>query len=177
MVFRLDLHTWYSHYPNIAHRLTSNPQAQNIPLTTSYKNKPALISSTHLPHRLLTYAALHTPSTQPSLSEDIMLAHHASGTSPSDLSTLCSLAVKHGVFPTEAAAREFLDGDGMDKETEKEYAMARGMGVTGVPFFVFGGKWGVSGAIGEEGFGQVSDLVSVSRPRAGIPMSKLEPRD
>jgi predicted DsbA family dithiol-disulfide isomerase len=31
------------------------------------------------------------------------------------------------------------------------------MGVQGVPFFVFEDKWGVSGAIGEEGFQEVSD--------------------
>lgn len=132
---------------------------------SSYAGKPALISSTHLSHRLLTYAAAHSPTTQAALSDDLMLAHHGRGISPSDLPTLTSLAVKHSVFPTEDEARTFLQGKEMDAETERGYEEARRMGVQGVPFFIFGKgeegkgqgqKWGVSGAIGEEGFEEVS---------------------
>lgn len=114
-----------------------------------------MISSTHIAHRLLTYAAEHSPSTQAALSDDLMLSHHARGRSPSDLPTMASLAVKHSVFPTEEAALAFLKGNELDGEVKKGYDKAQRMGITGVPFFVFDGKFGVSGAIGEEGFQEV----------------------
>lgn len=84
-----------------------------------------------------------------------MLAHHGRGTSPSSIPLLTSAAVKHGVFPSEAAAKAFLESDEMDEEVNKGYDKARRMGISGVPFFVFDGQFGVSGAIGEEGFKEV----------------------
>ena len=121
----------------------------------SYQGKPALISATHTAHRLLTYAAQHSPSTQAALSDDLMLSYHGRGRSPSDLPIMASLAVQHSVFPTEEAALAFLKGDELDGEVKKGYEKAQRMGITGVPFFVFDGQFGVSGAIGEEGFKEV----------------------
>lgn len=66
------------------------------------------------------------------------------------------MAVKHGVFPDEKAAREWLDGKQCDKEVKKAYGTARDLGVTGVPFFVFQDKYAASGAMGTEEFVRVS---------------------
>lgn len=66
------------------------------------------------------------------------------------------MAVKHGIFPDEKAAREWLDGKQCDKEVKKAYGTARDLGITGVPFFVFQDKYAASGAMGTEEFVRVS---------------------
>lgn len=110
------------------------------------------ISSTQLAHRLQTYALCHRPSAQLPLVLDIFTGFHSEAKHPSDKQWLTSLAVKHGVFPDEKAAREWLDGKQCDKEVKKAYGTARDLGVTGVPFFVFQDKYAASGAMGTEEF-------------------------
>lgn len=63
------------------------------------------------------------------------------------------------MFDSEDQAREWLAGNEYDEEVKKGYGMARGMGVTGVPFFIFENKWAISGAVGEEAFVDVSRSV------------------
>lgn len=110
------------------------------------------ISSTQLAHRLQTYALCHRPSAQLPLVLDIFTGFHSEAKHPSDKPWLTSLAVKHGIFPDEKAAREWLDGKQCDKEVKKAYGTARDLGVTGVPFFVFQDKYAASGAMGTEEF-------------------------
>lgn len=114
------------------------------------------ISSTQLAHRLQTYALCHHPSAQLPLVLDVFTGFHSEAKHPSDKPWLSSLAVKHGIFPDEKAAREWLDGKQCDKEVKKAYGTARDLGVTGVPFFVFQDKYAASGAMGTEEFVQVS---------------------
>lgn len=92
-----------------------------------------------------------------------MLAHHASGRDPSDITQLSELAVKHGIFPSTSEAETFLTGGKqMDAEVRKGYYDAQRMGISGVPFFVFDDKYAVSGAVGEEAFLEVSPILSVT---------------
>ena len=48
-------------------------------------------------------------------------------------------------------------------EVEKAYERAKMMGVTGVPFVIVQDKWATSGAVGEEGFLEVSLCAMRSR--------------
>ncbi|WVQ79507.1 hypothetical protein IAT38_001606 [Cryptococcus sp. DSM 104549] len=111
-----------------------------------------LTSSTHVAHRLQTYALLHHPTAQLPLSLDIFDGHQCGPHHPSDIPWLAQLAVKHGVFPSEGEAKEWLEGNECDTEVRKAYVAAQQMGVTGVPFFVFDDKWAASGAMGTEEF-------------------------
>lgn len=113
-------------------------------------------SSSHLAHRLQTYALLQYPEKQLSLAMDIFELYHIHGVHPADKPSLASLAVKHGVFETTEEATEWLDGDECEKEVEAGYGIAKRMGITGVPFFVFEGKYAASGAMGVEEFVHVS---------------------
>lgn len=109
------------------------------------------ISSSHLAHRLLSFALLHYPARQPHLAMDLLIAHHIGGCHPSDRRLLASLAVRHGIFRQEEDALRWLEGDELDAEVRRAYLTAHRLGVSGVPFFVFQDRWAASGAGGVDG--------------------------
>ena len=63
--------------------------------------------------------------------------------------------MRYGLFSNRTDALRWLEGDECDYEVTRAYAVARRMGVTGVPFFVFGTRWGASGAVGVPRFLEV----------------------
>ncbi|GFZ50217.1 hypothetical protein JCM24511_07972 [Saitozyma sp. JCM 24511] len=111
-----------------------------------------LVSSTHLAHRLQTYTLLNHPDLQLPLAMSLFSLVHEAGLAPSDRSALASVAVQHGVFPSLEEALRFLDSDECDAEVKRAYTMARRVGVTGVPFFVFQDRYAASGAMGVDEF-------------------------
>lgn len=76
--------------------------------------------------------------------ERLMRAHFAEGRDLSDRATLAELAAEAGLDRDEVA--RVLSGDGFAAEVRTDEAQARGLGIGGVPFFVFGGRYAVSGA-------------------------------
>jgi predicted DsbA family dithiol-disulfide isomerase len=115
-----------------------------------------LVSSTHLVHRLQTYTLLSQPDLQLPLAMSLFSLVHEAGVAPSDRPALASVAVQHGVFPSQEEAMRFLDSDECDGEVKRAYTMARRVGVTGVPFFVFQDRYAASGAMGVDEFVKVS---------------------
>lgn len=78
----------------------------------------------------------------------------------------------------DAAALEGMDGalvkqlldEGRDTDViQSEDMMARELGISGVPFFIFEGKYGVSGAQPAEALLQVIDKVALDPPAAAGP--------
>lgn len=78
----------------------------------------------------------------------------------------------------DAAALEGMDGalvkqlldEGRDAEAvQSEDMMARELGITGVPFFIFEGKYGVSGAQPPEALLQVIDRIAAESGTAASP--------
>ncbi|KAK6908989.1 hypothetical protein L486_01362 [Kwoniella mangroviensis CBS 10435] len=110
------------------------------------------VSSTHLAHRIQTYALLKNPSKQLPLAMDIFEGFNGYKKDPSDKQWLSSLAVKHSVFENEQQATQWLEGNECDEQVRQSYMIAKKLGVTGVPFFVFQGQYAASGAMGEEEF-------------------------
>ena len=86
---------------------------------------------------------------------DVFSNYHEAGNQPGDKDKLSEIAVKHGVFPSIAAARSWLAGNELDTEVKKQYDQARAQGISGVPFFVFNDKFAESGAVGVEGFTKI----------------------
>jgi hypothetical protein len=115
-----------------------------------------LVSSTHLAHRLQTYTLLNHPDLQLPLAMSLFSLVHEAGVAPSDRPALAAVAVQHGVFPSQEEALRFLDSDQCDAEVKRAYTMARRVGVTGVPFFVFQDRYAASGALGVDVFVKVS---------------------
>ena len=92
---------------------------------------------------------------------DLLMAYHVDRYHPSDRSLLRSLAVMHGIFPTEEKVDAWLDGNELDMEVRRAYLTAHRLGVHGVPFFVFQGKWAASGAMGVDEFVTVSQFLLI----------------
>jgi predicted DsbA family dithiol-disulfide isomerase len=72
-----------------------------------------------------------------------------------DHAVLTEVAAGAGLDP--AAVSAVLDGDGYADEVRQDEAEARELGISGVPFFVFDRKLGVSGAQAAELFTQALD--------------------
>ncbi|WOO78698.1 uncharacterized protein LOC62_02G002237 [Vanrija pseudolonga] len=123
------------------------------------RNPGGKVASSHLSHRLTSYAGKHAPASQLPLEMDLFDMYHARGIEPSNRAELSRLAVKNGVFPTEEAAAAFLDSTDEDADVRSAYSLARRRGIDGVPFFIFNDKFATSGAVGEDEFGEILDTV------------------
>lgn len=93
-------------------------------------------------HRLLYWAALQ--GRQPQLVELLFRAYMHDGRAVSDHDVLVELAAEAGLDPERARAT--LASDAYTQEVRAEQRRARELGVTGVPFFVVDGRYGISGA-------------------------------
>ena len=93
-------------------------------------------------HRLLHLA--HERGRQDALKERLMRAYMTEGQAIGEPDVLAPLAVEVGLDAAEVA--QLLAGDRYASEVRQDEALARELGITGVPFFVLAGKLGVSGA-------------------------------
>lgn len=122
----------------------------------SYSDYGGTLSQTTTYHRLLTKAyQLGSTSLQLPLVERLFLGYFSSRRDPSDLTWLSQESVSLNIFPDESTAMSFLKSDECLKEVEQGYRNAKECGVSGVPFFVFDGKWAMSGAQPVEAFQEV----------------------
>jgi predicted DsbA family dithiol-disulfide isomerase len=93
-------------------------------------------------HRVLHLAAEH--GVQDALKERLFRAVFTEGRTVSDPATLRELAVDVGLDGD--LVEKTLDGDGYADEVRADIEQAREYGISGVPFFVIDGRFGVSGA-------------------------------
>jgi predicted DsbA family dithiol-disulfide isomerase len=93
-------------------------------------------------HRLLHLA--HERGLQDALKERLLRAYLTEGQAIGEPDVLAPLAREVGLDEREVA--DLLAGDRCAAEVRKDEALARELGITGVPFFVLAGRLGVSGA-------------------------------
>jgi predicted DsbA family dithiol-disulfide isomerase len=93
-------------------------------------------------HRLL-HLALER-GVQEQLKERLLLATFTQGEPVGDRAALARLAAEVGLDAAEV--QELLDGDAYAEAVRADEQQAAAYGITGVPFFVVDGKYGVSGA-------------------------------
>jgi predicted DsbA family dithiol-disulfide isomerase len=93
-------------------------------------------------HRLLLYAERH--GRQDELSEELFRAHFTEGANLTDPETLAGIAARAGL--DRKAATDYLSGDEDRDAIARADVEARGAGISGVPFFIFNRRIGVSGA-------------------------------
>jgi predicted DsbA family dithiol-disulfide isomerase len=93
-------------------------------------------------HQLIHYAKAH--GKQAAAKERLLRAYFVEGRNLGSVAELAELAEEIGLERADVArslgADEFLDDVHADEQQAREY------GITGVPFFVIEGKYGVSGA-------------------------------
>lgn len=93
-------------------------------------------------HRLLHLAGER--GKQDALKERLLLAYFTEGEAIGEEQTLIRLASEVGLDSDEVAAT--LASDALAREVRADEDQAGALGITGVPFFVFAGRYGVSGA-------------------------------
>jgi predicted DsbA family dithiol-disulfide isomerase len=93
-------------------------------------------------HRVLQLAV--RSGKQGALLERLMRAMHVEGRAIADREVLAELAGQVGL--DRAEVDEVLDGDRCATEVRRDESVARQLGITGVPYYVFGGRFAVSGA-------------------------------
>jgi predicted DsbA family dithiol-disulfide isomerase len=99
-------------------------------------------ASTFDAHRVLQLAV--RSGKQGALLERLMRAMHVEGRAIADREVLAELAGQVGLDGAEVG--EALDGDRCTTEVRRDESVARHLGITGVPYYVFGGRFAVSGA-------------------------------
>ena len=105
-------------------------------------------------HRLVQFAA--TVGLQREVVERFYRAYFTEGISLFDRAKLLDLAVEAGL--EREAARAVLESDAFADVVESDQRTVQDYGVNGVPFFVVGGRYGISGAQESAAFGQALRL-------------------
>ena len=95
-------------------------------------------------HRLVAWAQSRNEGDPEALVEALFRAYFLEGRYVGDREELVRLAEAAGYDPTDA--RTFLDSDELKDAIADADLRARSMGISGVPFFIFGGKTALSGA-------------------------------
>ena len=95
-------------------------------------------------HRLVAWAQSRNEGDPEALVAALFRAYFLEGRYVGDREELVRLAQAAGYDPTDA--RAFLDSDEMKDAIADADRRARTMGISGVPFFIFGGKTALSGA-------------------------------
>jgi predicted DsbA family dithiol-disulfide isomerase len=99
-------------------------------------------ANTFRAHRLIHHAADHGLANE--LTERLMRGYFCEGVRVGDREDLLRMAVAVGLDEAEAAA--VLDSAAYADNVRADIDLARQFGATGVPFFVFDRKYGISGA-------------------------------
>jgi len=119
-------------------QMTKTAAADGIEMNTERQRD----GNTFDAHRLLHWA--HEHGKQSALKERLFKASFTDGEPIADRDTLARLAADVGL--DEEQARAVLLSDQFADDVRADEENARKLGISGVPFFVFGGKYAVSGA-------------------------------
>jgi predicted DsbA family dithiol-disulfide isomerase len=121
-------------------RLTATAAAEGL----DFHFERARPGNTFDAHRLLHYAREAGPGRQDALKERLFLAYFTEGAAIGERATLLRLATEVGLDEREVA--DILAGDRYATEVRADEREALELGVSGVPFFVVDGKFGIAGA-------------------------------
>ncbi len=124
---------------------------ENIPFAfEAIKRVPNTIAS----HRLISWSL--PLGRQDSVVEGLFRSYFLEGKDIGDVDVLAEVAVAAGLDGAEA--KSYLSGEAGVEQTQAESQEAHRLGISGVPCFIFDGKYAVSGAQEPEVFTQVFDL-------------------
>ena len=93
-----------------------------------------------------------TQGLQVAVKESLLVGHFSDGLDIGATEDLVTMATRAGM--DEQAARQIVDEPALDMGVEMDIATAEGYQISGVPFYVIGGKYGIAGAEQSEVFVQ-----------------------
>ncbi|WP_025688333.1 DsbA family oxidoreductase [Paenibacillus zanthoxyli] len=136
---------------------TMNAQVadQALGVGLNFRFDTVIHANTYDSHRLAHYAK--TKGLEAELTERLMHGYFTGGLNLGDREVLGTLAAEAGLDKEEALT--VLDSDAYEGEVKADIAAAQRLGITGVPFFVFNGKYAISGAQPGPVFSEVLDQV------------------
>jgi predicted DsbA family dithiol-disulfide isomerase len=151
--------------------------AAEVGLTMDFDR--AISANTLDAHRLIWWAGAsgdqrpsdHRPGDQRPMVEALHRAHFTDGLDVGSTDVLVSIAAGLGHDPV--AVREFLESPGGLEAVQMELETGRELDVTGVPTFVFAGKYAISGAQDPAALREVLD--EVLRREGRSPLTVLSP--
>jgi predicted DsbA family dithiol-disulfide isomerase len=114
--------------------------------------------NTFASHRLIRYAADH--DREMDMVEQLFQAYFLRGKDIGRPEVLTAIAVALGLDGAEVG--RFLDGSDRDQEIHNEDLQARNAGITGVPCFIFNGRYALPGAQPPEVLHQLFDAAQDS---------------
>ena len=91
--------------------------------------------------------------------EALFKAYFTDGKNTADADTLCQIGENIGIYKEKV--RAMLDSEQYMQEVNEDMEVARMIGVTGVPFFVFDRKYAISGAQESETFLELMNKVQL----------------
>lgn len=135
-----------------------------------FNTEKALIVNTFEAHRVLALAeTVGGPDLKQKLATRYFKAQFTDGENLADKERLVALAAEVGLDAQQV--KDYLASEEGRETVQAEIDLARELGITGVPTFVFEGQWGVSGAQEPETFlkvlEQVFQRIAASAPEAG----------
>ena len=117
-------------------------------------------------HRLLKLA--EAQQRQGAVKEALLSAYFLEGRDVGDRAVLTEIAAQTGM---EGDIAVWLAGDAGAEETRADLAAAARFEISGVPFFIFGGRYAIAGAQPPEVFAQVlAEARKLPDPSAGLPI-------
>jgi predicted DsbA family dithiol-disulfide isomerase len=143
--------------------------AAEVGLTMNFDR--AISANTLDAHRLIWWAGRDGADQRPMV-EALHEAHFTHGQDVGSLDTL--VAVAAGLGHDAQLVREFLESPGGLEEVQADLEMGRELGITGVPTFVFAGKYAISGAQDPTALREVLD--EVLRREGRSPLTVLAPQ-
>lgn len=125
-----------------AKQMTENVIRMGKSSGIDFNFEKALITNTLSAHKLLHLAKKYHKSTE--MEEKLFRAHFIEGKNVGDKNVLIALAVSLAIDAEEAD--NSLQSDNFNYEIQQDILEARNNGISGVPFFILNGKYGISGA-------------------------------
>lgn len=117
-----------------------------------YDFDAAVVANSWKAHRLIQRAKAVSAEVTDAVEERLFSAHFERGQNIGEETQLTEIGASAGL--TEQQVHEALTEPRWDERVRQDINDARGLGVTGVPFFVLDGKYGISGAQPTELFEQ-----------------------
>jgi len=136
-------------------------QAKNVSLDFNFETM--VVSNTFDAHRLAQFAK--TQNKLDEFVEQTLFEYFTNTKDLSDTEVLVQIALKVGL--DEKQSREVLTGGKYSDEVKKDVKEATGLGVSGVPYFLFNQQYEVSGAQPPEVFARVLDKIWTEQSKNG----------
>lgn len=143
-----------------AEAMNAQVSARAAQIGLTYHMDKAQAVNTKAAHRLAHFAK--SQGRQHDMIVRLFRAYFTDGLNVGDFEVLAGLAADLGLDRAEAL--EALESDAYAEDFEADVAHAHQLGITGVPFFVFDGKYAVSGAQPIDAFLQALDTAWVAKP-------------